>query len=71
VQVGDALVGVHHVHGRAVIERGLDVGLDLRGLVGGQGLDLGFQVGDAEVRVDAERLCQRRRTWRKRPSGKR
>ena len=54
MQVGDALVGVHHVHGRAIVERSLEAGLDFSRLVSRQGGNLGFQIADAEVRVDAD-----------------
>ena len=53
VQVGDPLVRVHHVKRRTRGIGGVDVRLDLGRLVGRQLRDLGFQVTDAEVRIDA------------------
>ena len=56
VQVGDALVGVHHGEGRAGRVHGLDVGLDLGALGLGQGLDLGVEVAQAVAEVHAQAL---------------
>jgi len=53
VQVGDALVRVDHGERRARGVHGLDVGLDLGPLVGGQGLDLLVEVAEPHVGVHA------------------
>mmetsp|Transcript_108236 Transcript_108236/g.149559 ORF Transcript_108236/g.149559 Transcript_108236/m.149559 type:complete len:486 (-) Transcript_108236:841-2298(-) len=53
VQVGDALVGVHHRHLRALGVDRLDVGLDGRPLVAGQGFDLIVDIAQAVLGVDA------------------
>ena len=54
VQVGDAFVGVDHRQGRANGVDRLDIGFDLRLLVGRQGFDAGVQVADAVVQVEAD-----------------
>src|SRR5471032_1656199 len=56
VQVGDAFVRVDHGQGRTSGVHGLDVGFDLRLLIGRQGLDAGVQVADAVVQVEADLL---------------
>ena len=56
VEVGDALVGVHHGEGGAVGVGGLDVGLDLGFFVGGQLVDFRDEVAEAVVEIDAEFL---------------
>ena len=55
VEVGDALVGIDHRERRAGGVGGLDVGLDLRLLVGGEGLDLTNQIAEAVPQIHAER----------------
>jgi hypothetical protein len=54
VQVGDAFVGVDHRQRRARGVDRLDVGFDLRLLLGRQGLDASVQVADAVVQVEAD-----------------
>ena len=56
VEVGDALVGIHHRDGGAVGVGGLDVGLDLGLLVGREALDFCDEVAEAVVEIDAEFL---------------
>ena len=56
VEVGDALVGVHHGDGGATGVGGLDVGLDLGLLLCREALDLCDEVAEAVVEVDAEFL---------------
>mmetsp|Transcript_52936 Transcript_52936/g.147415 ORF Transcript_52936/g.147415 Transcript_52936/m.147415 type:complete len:343 (+) Transcript_52936:714-1742(+) len=56
VQVGNAVVGVHHGQLRALRVHGLDVGLDGCDLVGRQTLDLAVDVPEAVIWVDAETL---------------
>lgn len=54
VEVGDAFVGVDVGEGGAGGEGGLDVGLDGGFLVGGEFLDLGNEVAEAVVEINAE-----------------
>ncbi len=54
MQVGDALVAVHHRHRRPLLIDRLDIRFDRFALIVRQGLDLRIDVAEAVVRVHAE-----------------